>query len=78
MSERESRPTMEAAPQKVSRTDCSDRNPNQKLPGYGARQLEGHRRRREAALRLPPLANSRRRDPLTSTEVALGRTRDRR
>jgi hypothetical protein len=36
----------------------------------------GHRRRREAAERLPPLRCGRR-DPLTHGEVALGRSRER-
>jgi hypothetical protein len=39
--------------------------------------LAGHRRRREAAKRLPPLPHSRRRDPLTYAEVADCRERDR-
>lgn len=37
--------------------------------------VAGHRRRREAAQRLPPLCSGRR-DPLTATERALGRSRD--
>ena len=41
-----------------------------KLRGYGRELLAQLHRRHEAAKRLPPLAHSRRRDPLTARERA--------
>lgn len=40
--------------------------------GYGAELLKALRRRREAALRLPPLPHNRRRDPAGSPEICGG------
>jgi hypothetical protein len=53
--------------QVVSMDHCGTAEPPQP---YYYDVFEGHRRRREAAKRLPPLPHSGRRDPLTYAQIA--------
>jgi hypothetical protein len=68
------RPGQDSATSEPLVMDC-DQDSDLERRGRGATLLTQLRRRHDAALRLPPLEHSRRRDALTQRERADGRAR---
>jgi hypothetical protein len=63
-------PQQNPADTRPDEIDTAEGSSGTRQPGYGKEFEARHRRRREAAKRLPPLPHSGRRDPLTYREVA--------